>query len=354
MKRVRATSVALLTLGFLAGCHGKRPEAPFAAVRREPPHFDRLDVPPWSPGTGEDDPIVARVGRAAIRLSELQHHVDAHGGALTPRQVLDRLIEFEVMAQEALARNLESAPSVAEVVDQQAVGAMLHDKFVVHHDESAIREEDYEKAWKMRKIRTLFNHYDGYIAWHAQILCCKGDPEMCRKDEEVQTCLEAKEPLAQQAYEELKRQEPFETPEQFKQAVFNLTGLIPGIQPAELRFWYQHHGDYVGQRGMRVYHEGLVKEIMGLEIGHVGKPVRSYHGWHVPVLFEHIPEEHRTLDDPEVRKTIAEHIYPAIQRRDFLKYLYDLEHSVPIEKNYDALAKLTGGATARSTQSTAH
>ena len=357
MKRFTA-SLALLLMPWTLGCIPEEERAS-VTIQMNPPDIASFNDPGWSPSTGEDDPVVARVGEAAIHLSELQHHVAAHGGAVAPSELLDQLIEMEAMAQVAWNRNLQSEEDVLRDTQRQAVSTMLHDLFVVNHDESAIKQEDLE-FWYARAIRK-FDHYAGFFMMDAQFVCCTDEAEDCEQSADAQSCLDDMEPVAKYARELLVERGPHADDLAYEGAVNLLGGdLQSPIPPAAMRISInnQMHDPYEAQKNFTTYHADLVRAVVdmlpdnwtdspsddfGVHIlspGVMGPAVRSHHAWHIPLLYRFIPERHDTLENPEVRKEISAGIYPLIQKRDHARLIQDLEKRVGVEVTSEYLQLL--------------
>jgi hypothetical protein len=336
-----------------------------------PPSIEDFTNPGWSPSNAPNDPVVARVGEAAIHLSELQRHVDAHEGALRPREVLERLIEMEAMAQIAWNRGLQGAKDVVRDTQRNAVATMLHDLFVNQHGEDSILEEDLE-FWYGRAVRK-FDHYAGFFMMDAQFVCCTDEADECEKDAEAQSCLDDMAAVASYARELLTERGPYPNALSYEGAV-NLLGadLQSPIPPAAMRISFNYEMDvpYEEQKNFTTYHADLVRAVVGMlpanwgetpaddfgvhifSPGVLGPAVRSHHAWHVPLLYRFIPERHDTLKNPSVRKEISAGIYPLIQKRDHAKLIQDLEQRVGVEVTPEYLQLLDDAENAGSPEGT--
>jgi hypothetical protein len=335
--------VALLAVS-LSGCADEPPPSEGPALQFELPQIASFADPTWSPRASDDDPVAAKVGEATIRLSELQAQVDAKGPGADPRAILERMIEMELLAQEAWRRGMVADDALLAEVKRATVHAMLRDTFIENHGHDDIRKEDFELAFSHPKVRIKFDHFDGYFVSDAQITCCSGDYLLCAEDPPTLKCLDEATPVIMGAYEALKSRGPFKSRPEFEAAVSEVAALFPGLASHEMSFWYEQGVPYEQQKKFDKMHPAFVEAATTTPIFQMAEPVRSYHGWHIVFPYKHIPAEHKTIDDPEVRAAIAENIYPKIVERDFLEFVIKTERAAKIERFPDALAVLQGGA----------
>lgn len=334
---MRAAPLALVlgTIGLTA-CGSEQEARP--PVHFAPPAFESLRDPGWSPSTGPDDPVVATVGEAEIHRSTVERQLELTEG-MTPRQVLDRLIETEVLAQKALERGLQNDPAVLNSLKHNVVRELLNARFVERDPASAITEKDYEKAYYYPNVRIKFDHEDGYFVVDAQIACCQGSAEECKKGADP-ACFDQMTPVIQSVYEEIRKGAPYADAESIRKAVSSVQDGYPMLSQTDIQFWYEQGVPYAKQDKYTTYSAAWVDAVLAIpRIGEVAPPVRTDFGWHVPILYDHIPAEHRTLGDPGVRQEIAKNIYPAIRRRDYRALIGELAKEIGEQRFYDALEK---------------
>lgn len=336
-------SSLLCVMAAVAACGGEA-EAPRSADRFDPPRFESLADPAWSRASGPDDPVLATVDDARITVSAVQRQVDLAGGELDARAALERLVEAELLAQEALRHELNRAPEVLREVKREAVRRLLHDRFVEGLRPEAVAQQDIEQAFRVPQVRARFDHEDGYFVRDVQIVCCAGAADQCR-DNADPTCFDQATPLIQSAYEALAPKQPFATPEAFEAEVRLLQEQIPQLVVKTLSFWYKQGVPYEEQRGYTTYFIDWVLAVVAIEEpGRIAPPLRSYHAWHIPLLVQHVPAVHKTPSDPEVRLEIARGILNAIRRRDYSAWKRGLSESYRVQTRPEALQALAGGA----------
>ncbi|NUN14518.1 MAG: hypothetical protein HUU55_12890 [Myxococcales bacterium] len=311
------------------------------------PQLTGTNDPNWSPkspaANSAQDPVVAQVGETKIYLSALQRQVDLDGGQTPVADILERMIEFEVLAQEAFGRGFHHDVSVVEAIRQAAVQRYLSTKFTQEHGPHMIREEDYQKAYNFPGIRIRFDHFDLYFTIDVQIACCHGSVQDCKLSTKAQQCFDEKTPIIQSVYEALIRKSPFKDEAEFQRAAEEIRSLYPDIGIKKLDFWYKQGIPYEQQRGFTKLNTDLVEAVVAAPMYEVLPPVRSNHAWHIEYKYKHVPEEHRTLDDPGVREEIAANIYPQIRARDYADYVGKLFKEYRVERDYDKLKHFEPG-----------
>ena len=333
-----AARLALILVTFgLAACGGEQETPPL--VHFAPPTFESLRDPGWSPRTGSDDPVVATVGEAEIHRSVVERQLELTTG-MTPRQVLDRLIETEVLAQRALTRGLQNDPEVLDSLKHDAVRELLEERFVEQDPAASISEADYEKAFNHPSVRIKFDHEDGYFVVDAQIPCCRGSAEECRKGADP-ACFDQMTPVIQAVYEEILKGAPYANAEAIHKVLTGIQAAYPMLSQTDIQFWYEQGVPYEQQSKYTTYSPVWVEAILGIpRVGGVAAPVRTDFGWHVPILYRHIPAEHLTLRDPAVREAIAKRIYPAIRRRNYRAMIGELAKEFGEQRFYDVLERV--------------
>lgn len=286
--------------------------------------------------------VVAEVGDREITLSEIQRHRELHGNALSGEVILERLIEAELLAQEAQKRGLLNAPEVQKIAQKGAVREFLYDAMVNDHGVDNIRDDDYE-FWHNQAYQR-FVHEDGYFGTDAQFLCCfESDFEVCKTDDAVQTCFDAQEPAIQWVYDRLVERGPYPAKEDFQEAVTTLEREVESAKPLaqiNINFWHRKDIPYEEQKGYTKLNANLVSAVVDTGVNEFTAPVRSNHGWHITYLYEFLPKKNLKSTDPEAREEISAHIYPLVQKRDFAFLIKKLETTVPMTRKDELLSKL--------------
>ena len=317
-----------VSLCLLTGCSSQDP----ANNLSELPHPDSriFSSSSVSSPTTTPEETIAIVGESIITADMVWHHYKAHNGALTLDQIVELLIEFEVLAQEAERQKLHVETEIQNEVRKGAVREFLYSQMIENHGVENLRDDDYEFWYKRAYQR--FVHEDGYFGTDAQFVCCfESDLEKCKGDPEVQTCFSAQEPIMEWVHEQLVQRGPYASKEAFQETVTQLSGEVESAKPLaqiNVNFWYKPGVPYEEQTGYTKLNTQLVEAIVATPVSEFTKPVRSNHGWHVTYLYEFLPKKNLKPTDPEARREIAEHVYPLVQKRDFAFLVKKLESEV--------------------------
>ena len=302
--------------------------------------------------SASDPAIIARVGDAVIREELVLYHFEKLGGQVPLHEVLERLIELEVLSQEAGRAGQGASEEVQEVFRKGMVREFLHSEMVENHGVEAIRDDDYE-FW-YRRAYARFVHEDGYFATDAQFVCCQeSELEKCVDDPEVETCFDAHAPIMEWVHSQLLERGPYPTKEAFQETVTQLSGEVQATRPLaqiNVTFWHQPGVPYDQQTGYTKLNQNLVEAIVDTPVSSFTGPVRSKHGWHISYLFDFMPKKNLPVTDPGVRKEIAEHVYPLVQKRDFAFLIKKLETETQPVINASYLLKLEGEMTDGTTE----
>ncbi len=127
-----ALAAAALAVGLLVGCGG------------EPkPVAERLDR------VHATTTVLARVNGAPITVDDLRHQLADEGGA--PRQALNRLVHFELLAQEARRRGLGQRPEVARMQKRASANLFIRRVFGDRFTEASIPDRLVRRAYKVNE-----------------------------------------------------------------------------------------------------------------------------------------------------------------------------------------------------------
>lgn len=313
----------LVPLLLVAAACGEEAPPEVLTVRFDPPRFESLADPAWSPRTSPEDPVVATVGQAQITLSAVQRQVDLGAGEVDGPTALERLIEAELLAQEARRLDMATAPEVLRALKHEAVRHLLHTRFIDELGPEEVDRRDVDQAFRIPQVRIRYDHEDGYFVRDVQIVCCVGAPEQCR-DNADPDCFDKATPVIQAVYQVLEPQQPFADEAAFVAAIEKLQLQYPQLAMKEHSFWYEQGVPYKEQHKYTRFFTDWVEAIVDLPgPGSIAAPIRSYHAWHIPMLVRHEPAVHRTPDEPQVRTEIAQGILPAIRKRAYQKWMHD-------------------------------
>ncbi len=276
------------------------------------PEAGRLRAPigPGAPGwVRQDDasPVVARVGPVEITLAELQRRVDAEAPGASPAEVLDRLIAWEVLAQEAARRGFVQDHEVRTESRRAMVRVLLEESFEPDTTTDKVPAETLEEAF--RSNYWYFNNPDTVSASHLLFKVKKRAPE---------ETWEARRREAEQARSRLVAV-PLKDKEDFRQRSEALASDHADLNLADLGA-FAHKGRFV---------KPFSDAAFALGDGELSQPVRTQYGWHLIYRYAFKPARSVTMDD--VRDEVMERVWPEWRRYRFYRYLEEAKSRARIE-----------------------
>ena len=305
----KATSIAVVLL-WLAGCGGEGEFSPAA------PPGDRAALEAMWERAGGEEPT----GDAARR---------------------------RLLAALAVDKGLAGDFDVGMAFRQALAQAYLRKKFEVEHGPDRVPLETWESIYWERGARPIFDHFDTFFVTDVQMLCCKGSPDLCARDSQVQACMRDSEPDIWRLYEALS-QTRFANPTELKKALEPYKGYrFPNLKSQDYSFQYNFSLPHNEQRGYTVVNRNVAEAARSARLKTLTKPVQSNNGWHILYVKEFLPEAHDTPDDPAVIKELQKRFYPIVRRNDVLAFLEELLKDARVKVYKDTLremdwAELTG------------
>jgi len=120
---------------------------------------------------GPGDSVVARVDGHPLFASDVTKQLSfmtASGSAATPRQALETLIDFEVLAHRAQKSSVEPSPEVFRRLRQALVGRYLEDVFESHTQPGDIPDEVLRRYYA--QLKTVYDHERRVhvLLWHLE------------------------------------------------------------------------------------------------------------------------------------------------------------------------------------------
>lgn len=332
-----------------AGCDAGEDTGALQAASPTLPAIDSPRSPAWSPQPGPDDPAVAVVDGVPILASQLREAMAEDAGESPPEAVLQRLVELELLAQAALEAGYWRPDVVLEPYESALVREVLADRFLRKPPESYFDEQFLREMYYQPAIRVKFDHVDAFKVADAQYVCCPKRYDEC-EPAAVAQCLEQAEPIVREVYEDLRGLDNPDV-QTFSARVHDWEEQHPKLNLHQYSFFYNVNLPHEEQRGYNIVNENVAKAALGVEVGEVAAPVASRNGWHILYLMEHAPEEHRTIDDPEVRAEIIRELLPARQQAEYQAWMQALRQMYGVEVFPEALAlfhrALMGGGEVR-------
>ncbi|MBM4319237.1 MAG: hypothetical protein FJ125_04575 [Deltaproteobacteria bacterium] len=249
-----------------------------------------------------DDPIVARVGDVAIPLSLVAAKLALEPATTTPRELLDRLLDQEVLAQEAVRQGLGQSTALRDAWKSAAVQRLLREEFEPISRTQDIPQEVLKQSYQQN--HRYFNHGDLIAVSHLLVKVAEGADEAS-----WQAGLE----LAQQLHHELLQSRP-DTKEAFLAQAEVLSKRSEAIRVEELGFVAENS---------RLVPEFLKATFELGQDGQLSAPVRTIYGWHV--IFRHDFKPKRSMTFEEARPGIAEKVWAEWRKMRFAEWSGELE-----------------------------
>ena len=314
------------TTALLIACEQPAPTSAPKTQQSAVPNITSYESKEWS-ATGPKDKVVARVNGAAITQSTLKAQIEAYP-EVPVSELLNALIEFEVLAQQA-EKSDSSASAGAILARRQAlVRSYLDDIFEKEVVPESYPMERVRKDYILNRKRYWFKA-DAWRAAHVHETCC--DPKQNNCDtKEARDCFMESEARLFGVYEGLKKKigntrDPAQVDKAFADYRSEIGDLNPNLRYEKFSFFYDPTKDHQWHFGKySVYDEAVVRSVMAGEKGVIQKPVQSQFGWHVMVKLDHRPAMQKTADDPWVIADIRKRVFPRYQKYRFHKQVDDL------------------------------
>jgi hypothetical protein len=190
----------------------------------------------------------------------------------------------------------------------------LEKHFEAKTTKSSIPSDLVEQVYNLSSVRPIYDHFNHYKVFDIQILCCMDAPDACDRPD-VHACLEEKLPIMKTIRSALEGE--YTDLETLEKAVDNLSFEYPELRTQTYSFFWDPKRPPDAQSGFYVINVNVALAVLPLEIGELAEPVTSKQGVHMPYLTKFEPEEHRSLDDPEVVAEIRENIFPTFRKDSF-------------------------------------
>ncbi len=317
----------LLVLAALAaGCADEAPTRPTLPFSLAP--IADFTAPEWTGTHSADDPVIARVEGVPIHASVLKVQLERLGPTAKPREVLERLIELELLAQAAFRSGHYTEPTVGAVVRRTLARRYVEIELGTKLTPADVPQEYVQKAYE--QFRGRFDHFHRFLIHDTQVLCCTEvlDQDNCFREiasvderrERLKSCLDDHADDARALYERLKPATAEGTGLEAVRQAFDLATLsLPNSQlklnyktgAAMQEYDMQYDVDSTYEKQFeKVRYRMLFKEIMDgvrkeyLDQGRPSRfivpPIRTPIGWHIVYVDRVVPAQHLTATDPSV------------------------------------------------------
>ena len=334
---------------LLYGCTEEEPEKEIAkvnvsALKQGLNDFKSAD---WA-HLPADDSAVATVNGIPISRKNLERQI-AQQPSVPARELLDRMIEMEVLAQQAANAGHGLEKTTLKIREKAIARAYLRDVF-----EKDVTPESYpltnvQEDYRLNK-HIFWHDHDEIRAVQLMETCCDAGEGKggCETEEELACFAEAAPRIAEYEHELRKRLAKVErTPEAIKKVMADYRSEIDTANPnlryedirRPIRFvvgqsheW--HRGKY------DVFAREVVEALFSLEELELSPPVQSSFGWHLLVKLKHYPARHWKDDDPRAIAEIRERRFPYYQKAVFKHRLKEIKQKYSLEYNEAGLQVL--------------
>jgi len=285
----------------------------------------------------KSDPIVATVEGTPITVSMLKTQLERAPEGIAPGLLLERMIEFELLAREAFRSG-----KYTEAIVGQALKKALNQRWLTQTFTKKLSKDDIPTQLveqKFNEVKSYFQHFERFKLLDVQTMCCMdtGDQDNCFRDDLVEVedrrlrlkeCLDHHENNMKALHQTLSSPEATKNAEEFRRILATVDADYPS-QPLrdqygtsavlnEYGFEYDVNTSYEDQFEV-VRYRIFFKEIMdavrnaylktGQKTPFLTPPIRSPIGWHILYVYEVLPRQHRTLADPQVNAQVRDKLF---------------------------------------------
>lgn len=333
-------AIAGVALAALAACDEPAPVDIATGTLVPTPALD------WSPSTA-GQVVVAKVNGRPITLRAIEE-LHADWPQLTSRELLQRLVELEVLAQQADREELTQREAPTQAWRQALVREYLHTQFEPTHEADAIHPEEVE--WVYQKRWRTWDHFDLWKITELGINCCipGSDVRPCDTQEALD-CFATQAEVIERVYRDFEGRlrlfdkDPEAVAREVRAYYEEVKDRYPRLYLQEFERYYRPSLPHSEQKGYRdLMDEAVARAIVEAETGVLLPPVQSLYGYHVLLKRGHKAERHLRLHDEGVEQELRELYLPAWRKGTLVRHLKQLAQRHPVEAFPSALDMLAG------------
>ena len=336
--RTNSWLVPLVVIAVLSGCGDALVSDTKGSNQFQLRSIDSFESLRWiGESDQQSDPVLATAEGTPITVSMLKTQLDRAPAGTDPALLLERMIEFELLAREAF-----HSGKYAESIVGHAVKKALNQRWLTKTFTEKLTKDDIPTGLveqKFNEVKSYFQHFERFKLLDVQTMCCMetGDQDNCFRDDLVEVedrrlrlkeCLDHHKDNMEALHQTLSSPEATKNAEEFRRILATIAADYPS-QPlrdqygtsAELNeygFEYDVNSSYEDQFEV-VRYRIFFKEIMdavrdaylkkGKKTPFLTPPIRSPIGWHILYVHEVIPRQHRTLADPQVNAQVRDKLF---------------------------------------------
>ena len=295
--------------------------------------IDTFESATWTGTVKSEDPVVATVEGTPITLSMLKSQLDRAPEPVTPKIMLNRMIEMELLARAAFKQGKYTNSAISDPVKKALAHTWIRREMKENLTTKDIPNETLKSPYEA--FRARYDHFERFIVADVQLLCCT-DVSLagCFASEfdtiterrvALSACLSNHAANAEKLRLELalaKSLEEFKTTFERLKIQFPSEALKHQYNTEykfhKYGFQYDIRRTYEDQFQTIEYRQ-LFKEVMdgvknaylkaSKEVPFMTPAIRSPIGWHIIFVHEVHPEKHWKLDNPFVQQELRDRYF---------------------------------------------
>lgn len=358
----RLVAITVAVIAVCSGC-GDDGVDRIPAIELRP--IESYASPLWTGTLTPDDPVVAEVEGAPITMSMLRQQLERAGEGADPRQVLERMIEFELLARAAF-----EAGKYEEAIVGDAMRKALATTWIDSNFETGLTHDDIPRKYlelAYEHARHKFDHFHWFMVADIQLLCCKTDnrdacfmerfDDVDERHAHLKTCFEYHEPEIQKMYAQVRGANTLAEFEELHQvAAMDIPmpelrdqyGALALLHKYEMQYDVDrsHEDQFSGKITYRVFYKEISDGVRNawlandMQVPFMTAPIRSPLGYHLLFVDEVVPEKHWPLDHPDVMPEVKRHAFTPWRQVHFAESLERMCAEVGCEIQHQRLVPL--------------
>ncbi len=269
----------------------------------------------WRPAEGK---VLARSGELVVLDTAVEAALRS-GDADDASEALERAMRIEAVAAYALREGgttvrQEAAPRYRQALVQRLIRRKLEEELTP----DTVPDTYLKQAWATKKIRRKYVHYDSFFVSDLQFICCREPSSLCfEKREANAACFATGKAMMEKARALLVSKAPKDGDEYKEGASEAIKKLGRQMTFQAFSFYFDVKRSYEENVNVMRMSKPVTEAALKMKVGEISELIEDQFGWHLVFLRKHVPEENRSLDEPAVRREIAEGALSAIQKAEF-------------------------------------
>ena len=329
------------------------------------PPVESFESLQWTGTPLEGEPVVAVVEGTPISLRALQRQLSNAPDETTADTMLDKMVEFELLARRAYKSGYYNQDTVGDVLRRTMARRWVEHTFAEELRPDTMPQSGIDEVFAQAK--GIYDHFTRFHVVDAQVLCCTSmsDQDSCYRDlfdsvaerrEHLALCFEQLRPQMEELRSKLVSAKTagdfralFDTwsPDYVPVALRDTFQLTVGADT--YRFQYDINTPYAEQF-KKVRYRMFYEEIMegakqawlknGSQVPLLSPLIQSPIGFHLLFVYQVDPERHLESTAPEVQADIRKNAFEPWRKAFFARTMADYCGRVGCEVNRDGLLLL--------------